>query len=195
MTDGKITGMYHYDSKAKVEDYIRENVMSKGVKAAFFVPSMYMQLFQTMFKPQPDENGILTLSNSWGKDTGVPLIDITEIGKYLAPILLSSSPDTYNGASFVAASGYYTLAQICDGWTTITGKEVRYLDLQPGDEKFEGFPDGVKQVMKDAAGLMRGWGLNGPTGPKDLDWTLKQVEGVGEELTSWEDFVKREPPW
>lgn len=53
MTDGKITGMHHFDSKAKVEDYIREHIMSKGVKAAFFVPSMYMQLFQTMFKPQP----------------------------------------------------------------------------------------------------------------------------------------------
>ena len=53
MTDGKITGMHHFDSKAKVEDYIREHVMSKGVKAAFFMPCMYMQLFQTMFKPQP----------------------------------------------------------------------------------------------------------------------------------------------
>ncbi|KAL8815630.1 MAG: hypothetical protein Q9191_008442 [Dirinaria sp. TL-2023a] len=194
MTDGKITGMHHYDSKAKVEDYIRENVMTKGVNAAFFVPNMYMQLFQTMFKPQQDENGILTLSNSWGKDTGVPLIDITDTGKYLAPILLSSSLDTYNGASFVAASGYYTQAQICDVWTTITGKKVRYLELQPEDEKFEGMPEEVKRVMKDAAGLMRGWGLAGPNGPKDLEWTLKQVESVGEKLTSLEAFVKREPP-
>ena len=53
MTNGKITGMHHFDSKAKVEDYIREHVISKGVRAAFFVPAMYMQLSQTMFKPQP----------------------------------------------------------------------------------------------------------------------------------------------
>lgn len=100
---------------------------------------------------------MFTLSNSWGKDTGVPLIDITETGKYLAPILLSSSPGTYDGASFLAASGYYTPAQICDVWTTVTGKEVKYLELQPGEEKFQGFPEEVKRVMKDAAGLMRGW--------------------------------------
>ena len=104
-----------------------------------------------------DENGILTLSNSWGKDAGVPLIDITETGKYLAPVLLSPSLDTYNGASFLAASGYYTQTQICNVWTTVTGREVQYLELQPEEEKFPGLPEEVKRVMRDAAGLMRGW--------------------------------------
>lgn len=59
--------MHHFDSKAKVEDYIRVHVMSKGVKAVFFVPCMYMQLFQTMFKPQPVSLAIalILLSSTW----------------------------------------------------------------------------------------------------------------------------------
>lgn len=192
MTSGKLDKVHHFDSKAKVEDYIREHVMSKGVKAVFYMPAWYMSLFQTMAKPRPvrstaskfareyffrsaatggcfgtsfsgqlifkqGTDGILTLYNSWGKDNGAPMIDINDTGKYLAPILLAPSLDTYNGATLTAATGYYTSTQLCDVWTRVTGKEVRYVETQPGGASPEGMSDYMKQLLRDMRGLMGDW--------------------------------------
>jgi hypothetical protein len=34
----------------------------------------------------------------------------------------------------------------------------------------------------------------GPTGRKDLEWTLKQMMG-NEKPTTWEEFVRKNEPW
>ena len=48
MTEGKLTGVKHFDSKATVETYIR----GLPIKSAFYMPAFYMQNMTSMFKPK-----------------------------------------------------------------------------------------------------------------------------------------------
>ena len=48
MTEGKLTGVKHFDSKATVETYIR----GLPIKSAFYMPAFYMQNTTSMFKPK-----------------------------------------------------------------------------------------------------------------------------------------------
>ena len=48
MTEGKLTGVKHFDSKATVETYIR----GLPIKSVFYMPAFYMQNMKNMFKPQ-----------------------------------------------------------------------------------------------------------------------------------------------
>lgn len=47
MTDGKMTGVKHFDSKANVEEYIR----TLPIKAMFFMPGWFMQNHLEFGKP------------------------------------------------------------------------------------------------------------------------------------------------
>ena len=48
MTEGKLTGVKPFDSKAEVETYIR----GLPIKSAFYMPAFYMQNMTSMFKPR-----------------------------------------------------------------------------------------------------------------------------------------------
>lgn len=48
MTEGKSSGVKHFDSKAVVEGYIR----GLPIKSAFYVSAFYMQNMTSLFKPK-----------------------------------------------------------------------------------------------------------------------------------------------
>ena len=48
ISNGKFTRIYHFDSKAEVEIYIR----GLAIKSVFYMAGVYMQNFQTMFRPK-----------------------------------------------------------------------------------------------------------------------------------------------
>ena len=48
ISNGKFTKVYHFDSKAEVEIYIR----GLPIKSVFYMAGFYMQNFQTMFRPK-----------------------------------------------------------------------------------------------------------------------------------------------
>lgn len=48
MSEGRLTSVHHFDSKATVEAYIR----TLPITSAFFMPACYMQNMQTVFRPQ-----------------------------------------------------------------------------------------------------------------------------------------------
>lgn len=48
ISNGKFTRVYHFDSKAEVEIYIRR----LPIKSVFYMAGFYMQNFQTMFRPK-----------------------------------------------------------------------------------------------------------------------------------------------
>lgn len=47
ITNGKVTKVHHFDSKAEVEIYIRD----LPIKSVFYMAGFYMQNFKTMFAP------------------------------------------------------------------------------------------------------------------------------------------------
>ena len=125
----------------------------------------------------------------WKEGTLLPLIDVTDTGKYLAPVLFDSNK--YNGKRFTAATTYYTPQQMVEGWTKVTGKKVIFTLRTSGAPMGALTPEMVK-ASKEMGGLISDYSYYGPTGKKDLEWTLAQMN---EEVKSWEDFVRANEPW
>lgn len=136
-----------------------------------------------------NQDGALAFTVPWKEDTLLPLIDITDTGKFLEPVLFA--PEKYNGKTFTAATAFYTPQQMVDAWTKVTGKKVVFV------RRTGGAPMGALSLqmvtsLKESTGLISDYSYYGPTGKKDLEWTLAQMH---EEPTSWEDFIKANEPW
>ncbi len=206
------TGVAHFNSKADVEDYIR----TLPLMAAFFMPGWFMQNFFGVMAPkrrvqktkqeqqehpsgrdemeeEEKEEEEYVVSQPWpgaGLDSLVPLIDIEDTGKYVAPFLVD--PNKYAGSRFWACTRFYSVEEICRVWTDVTGKKVVF------DERVDWISGGgTATVMKDALEKSLGKtgkanGYFGVEGEEGVKWTLEQV---GEKLTTWEEFVKRSEPW
>ncbi|KAL6250227.1 hypothetical protein RBB50_002528 [Rhinocladiella similis] len=181
------TGLAHFDSKAEVEEYIR----TLPLTASFFMPGWFMQNFVEIMKPKKRAGGggeyvLAQLFPGATLGTVLPLIDIEDTGKFVAPFL--AEPEKYTGKQFFACTRNYSIEEICSTWTDVTGTKVVY------DEKVDAITesnmsDEVKASLKNRD---RSLGYYGAKGEEGIDWTLKQVK---EKLTTWGEFVKRCEPW
>ncbi|KAL8687959.1 MAG: hypothetical protein Q9218_006010 [Villophora microphyllina] len=167
MTNGKITGVKH----AQARQY-----------------SATIDCAQTYQKRQNDE-GKLTFSWNWGGNVPTPMIDITDTAKYLIPILLH--PDEYNGKRFVAATAWYTAADVVDAFKKVTGKEMQFIQAGKGSTGLE-LPPEIEKVLQESSGLMEEYKFYGPTGAEDVEWTLAQMD---DPPTTFESFVRANEPW
>ena len=76
-------------------------------------------------------------------------------------------------------------------WTKITGKKVTFVQIPSGTSS-SSLPPAMMAMVKESAGLITEYSYYGPTGMKDLEWTLAQMEDAP---GSWEDFVQANEPW
>ncbi|KAI1424194.1 hypothetical protein F5Y12DRAFT_465645 [Xylaria sp. FL1777] len=184
MTGGKVTTMEHFDSKAEVEAYIR----TLNIKSTFFMPGWFMQNHLSVFRPKPESDGTYVLSLLWGPAARLPLIDIRDTGKFLVPALLN--PALYHGKRFVCATAFYSLLEMVDIWTKVTGKTVKLVQSTSASD-YAGLSEEQKKEAKTTA-LLDEYGYYGPTGDDDLAWTIKQVNG---RLRTWDEFLRDNEPW
>ncbi|KAH7406438.1 hypothetical protein DE146DRAFT_647490 [Phaeosphaeria sp. MPI-PUGE-AT-0046c] len=184
ISNGALKNVEHFDDKAEIEEYIR----GLPVKSAYFAPASFMQNFLTHSKPRPSQNGDGTyyVANLVNPDTKVPLIDITDTGKWVGAIL--SDPEKYNGKFFAAAEDMYTWPQACELLSKISGKTIRYQQFP--DEVFKGFfPESISDAMYEMWALIRDYGYYGSEQVQQVQWAKEQAQG---ELTSLEAWLKRE---
>lgn len=135
------------------------------------------------------DDGTAVFSQTWLIAAAVPMIDITDTGKFVTPILLH--PEKYNGKNFTCATAFYTPTQLVEGWAKVSGMKVVYEQIDP--EKKQGtLTDEMHEQLKKSMGLINDWGYFGTTGRKDLEWTLAQME---EKPTTWEEFLGNSRPW
>ncbi|KAF2822642.1 NAD(P)-binding protein [Ophiobolus disseminans] len=184
ISNGKLKNVEHFDDKAEIEEYIR----SLPVKSAFFAPACFMQNFKTHLVPRPSHtgDGTYVVASIINPDTQVPLIDITDTGKWTGAIL--ANPDDYNGKFFAATEGLYTLPEACGIISKVTGKTVKFQQLP--DEMFKGFlPVGLREPLYEMWVLSREYGYYGRDMKKLVDWAKGQAKG---NLTTLEDWLRRE---
>lgn len=72
ITDGRLKGVRHFDSKAAIEEYVR----ATGITCAFILPGYYMSNYQQMLQEQDD--GSYSLAYPISIDAEVPLFDAAE---------------------------------------------------------------------------------------------------------------------
>lgn len=184
ITGGKLKKVIHFDVKAEIEEYIRE----QHIKSAFYAPGSFMQNLHSVMTPHPVGDGTYAISNIYKPETKIPLIDITnDTGKFVAPIL--AEPTKYEGKVLSAAIKLYSLEEIARALSNATGKTVNYRQVS---EEF------LRPLLPPAFGneliemflYVRDFGYYGPLTKEDVEWSSQQAQG---QLTTIEEYLARDP--
>ncbi|KAK7943178.1 NmrA family transcriptional regulator [Apiospora aurea] len=184
MTNGE-HGLAHFDSKAEVEEYIR----NLNIRSTFFMPGWFMQNHLSMMPLVKGDDSSYTFRQPWPSTTRIPVIDIRDTGKFLAPVL--ANPDKYHGKRLTCAAAFYTPIEMAETWSKVLGKNVE-LQQATEEESFAiPFTEEQKKMIKDASTLMTKYEYYGPTGDDGLAWTLAQLT---DRPVTWEKFLNDHRP-
>ncbi|KAH8801727.1 hypothetical protein F5884DRAFT_847621 [Xylogone sp. PMI_703] len=184
ITNGKYTKVLHFDSKAIVEEHIREI----GVPATFLLLGAFMSFTLSMLSPVPStmSGHSYKLALPIPKNTKWPMISAElDIGKYVRAILLNR--DKVLGKQICAAERDYTLEEIVQSMRDKGGLDVTYEQIM--EEQFrkgleaKGYPDffrdDLTKAMKYSAdyGFLRGVGVGLEVGHQIVG---ERLENYGE---------------
>ncbi|RYP13624.1 hypothetical protein DL767_010634 [Monosporascus sp. MG133] len=118
LSKGKLPNVYHFDSKAEVEEYVR----SLGIPATFFLPGFYMSnigrvggLLQPL---PPDNNWTFTLPAA--ASAQIPMFHVGDTGKFIKAIVLNR--DRVLGKRVLGATTYMTAQEVVDSFRTLFPK-------------------------------------------------------------------------
>jgi len=189
LSKGKLDHVHHFDSKAKVEDYIR----SIGIPASFFLPGFYMSnLPGGMFRQVPPNND-WTLGLPVPGTSPVPLLDTAgDTGKFVKGILLNREKAL--GKRIYGATDYYTLEEMVKEFKELypeAGKTAKTAELP--HEVFKGILKGAGQSETAAEELLQNMRLlneYGYYGGADL---TESHEILVDKLTTWKEFMQTAP--
>ncbi|KAK8084624.1 hypothetical protein PG997_005895 [Apiospora hydei] len=184
MTNGE-HGLAHFDSKAEVEEYIR----NLNIRSTFFMPGWFMQNHLSIMPLVKSDDGSYTFRQPWPSTTRIPVINIRDTGKFLAPVL--ANPDKYHGKRLTCATAFYTPVEMAETWSKVLGKNVKLQQVTEEESFVIQFTEEQKKMIKDASTLMTKYEYYGSTGDDDLAWTLAQLT---DRPVTWEEFLQDHRP-
>ncbi|KAK4196428.1 NmrA-like family-domain-containing protein [Triangularia verruculosa] len=193
LTNGKLPNVYHFDSKALVEDYARE----VALPATFFLAGCYMSNMPGgSFRRDPQADNAWTFSLPVSADAVLPVFDAAaDTGKFIKAAVLNR--DKVLGKRLLGATAYLTNTQIVEGFKKVfpeAGKTASYKQL-PDDQfleywtKYQGVPDYVAQEVLENMHLFENYGYYGG---ESLDQTHALLE---DKLTTWEEHAATTSKW
>ncbi|KAJ5133778.1 hypothetical protein N7526_005143 [Penicillium atrosanguineum] len=153
-TKGRLSHVPHFDSKANIEKYIRASGMAP-----------------------------ISFSLPVGKQAKFPLFDAADnTGLFVKAIIKHA--DQLKNKQILAAAKYYTLEEIVDTFTQVTGKKATFIQITPDQYKAV-LPPAVAQEFLENQLFVEdpGYYLGEPLEP-----SLKLLDS---EPTTWSDFVKK----
>ncbi|KAI0410115.1 NMRAL1 protein [Xylaria palmicola] len=188
LSGGKLSRVYHFDSKAHVEEYVRK----LGVPATFFMPGFYMPNIPGGMLSKRGENWVFSLPIAGASP--IPLYDPADTGKYVKAIV--NNREALLGKRFLGATEYVTAEGVVDTFRRVfpeAGKTAAYFEA-PKDGfyafmKSTGLPDFAVDEMYENMVLMQDFGY---FGGEPLDESLGFVE---DSLTTWAEFIKKAPAY
>ncbi|SPO06486.1 related to nitrogen metabolic regulation protein nmr [Cephalotrichum gorgonifer] len=187
LTKGKLSHVYHFESKAEVERY----AIQQGVPSTFFLAGFYMQnLIGNLFKPEPPQNN-WTLMLPMPENTPIPLFDVENTGNFVKAVV--TKRDQLLNKRVLGASRYQTPVEIVNGFTDQfpeLSKNAMYKRLSNEDfqkrlvENFGLTPTAALQTSETMMAMSEG----GYFGFEPLDESLALLE---EQPTAWMQFLAR----
>jgi uncharacterized protein YbjT (DUF2867 family) len=185
-TNGEITAVKHFDSKAAVEAYIR----SIGLPSTFFMPGLFMSYPYPSF--QPNEDGVYTWTTPFDAEkTKVPLLDpASDTGLFVVAALLQG--DASLGKRILGSGGYITPNEMAETYTKITGKKAGIKTITLEEFKKTLSP----LAAEDLGGNMQliispGYYVGEPASALDDSIALVAKAGL-RKPTTWKDYVERQ---
>lgn len=186
VSKGVLPDVYHFDSKAAVEEYIR----TLSLPSTFFLPGLYMSNFPGgMFRQTPPDNA-WAVNLPIPASAPIPLFEtVADTGKFVKGIVLNR--DKVLGKRVLGATAYVTAGEMVQVFKKVypeAGKTAKYNQLTHdqfrGALKGQGMPDFVAEEMLQNMRLLDEFGYYG--GEK-LDESHAIVE---DKLTTWEEHVR-----
>ena len=170
MSKGVLPGVYHFDSKAHVEDYIR----SLEIPASFFLPGFFMSNIPGMSLRQMP-NGKWGLALPMPDDSPIPLLDAeADTGKFVKAMFLNEQKVL--GKRVYGATKYYTPTEIVQEFKELypsAGKDAGFSQLPhqafKGIVASTGAPEVIQEEMLQNMRVMPEFGYYGGD---SLDFSL-----------------------
>ncbi|KAI0506944.1 NMRAL1 protein [Xylaria bambusicola] len=186
LSNGKYTHLYHFDSKAHVEEYVRE----LGIPATFFMPGFYMPNIPGQMLSKRGENWVFSLPIA--STSPIPLYNPADTGNYVKAIV--NNKEALLGKRFLGATEYLTAQGVVDTFKKVfpeDGRSAMYYETPKegyfGFMKSTGMPDFVVEELYENMVLMQDFGYYGG---EPLDESLGFVK---DKLTTWAEYTKEAP--
>ncbi|KAL8833428.1 MAG: hypothetical protein Q9170_004271 [Blastenia crenularia] len=192
LSNGKYPNVYHFDSKAYIETYIRDI----GVPSSTFMPGFYMSNLETMFNPAPQPPHTYTFAMPMPPTTPIPFFDAAaDTGKFVKAMVMKR--DQVLGKRVLAATDYYTAESVPKIFSEVKkedGKGAQFVTIDK--DTFKGFltgagmPDFAAQELYENMAFLDEFGYYGK---ESLDWSHSLLDG--EKLTTLAEFMASFPKW
>jgi uncharacterized protein YbjT (DUF2867 family) len=147
-----------------------------------------MQNFNKGMRPRPAGDGAYFLANIIRPETQMPLIDITDTGKWIAPMLLN--PGKYEGEIVAASTKAYTMQEVVDIMSKVEGKKVVYKQL-PEDVFRSHLPASRVDYLVHMMLFVQDFGYYGA---QTEELVAKAVAMAHGPLTTFEEYLQNKGP-
>ena len=186
LTDGVLSNVEHFDSKAWVAEYAASKKGESGLIVSNFMPGFFMSNLQGMIKKQ--ENGEVALALPFNaEETWVPLLDIrNDTGKYVAGLFAAGK--SADGVSVQGVSQWAHPKEIVSLVREITGQDVK-MEEQPLTVEYTKQMDRIPGEMAQNMLLIRDYSYFGK-GTQDRQDESDKWLAEGTKKNTWEGFAK-----
>jgi hypothetical protein len=169
----KYTWVYHYDSRAVIEEYIKMKLPRLETKTSYYVPGGFTENFSSVWKPVKDAEGIHVLSLPGVGRTKVPIIDVADTGR-----AVKAMHECGPGKKILFYGDMLTVREALEMWGRTNGLTTRYdqLTLQEYEKLF---PPGLGRELGEMMLYIDEYGY----------------VGDGEGFTDWKDVSYLNPHW
>ncbi|KPM43777.1 hypothetical protein AK830_g2806 [Neonectria ditissima] len=174
---GRLTKVPHFDSKAKIEKYIR----ASGIPSTFVLPGYYMSNFTQMITKGAD--GSYQLFYPVDGKSKFPLFDAAkDTGLFVKGVLKHA--DQLLGKQVLEATAYYTPEEIVDTFSKVTGKKASFIKVT-SEQYLASLPEAIAEEYLENQLFVEepGYFLGEP-----LDDSLKLLDS---KPTTWTEFVEK----
>ncbi|KAG0228431.1 hypothetical protein BGW42_002223 [Actinomortierella wolfii] len=189
-----------FESKLAIEKSIRALSASHGIRSAFYTPAVFTQNFHGWMTPRRsskstkdgDDNktAVYEIQAPYGLSTQFPLTDAAaDTGKWVAAMV--EHPEKYDGQSLSAATRVYTLEEIVQTLSKVSGKTI-VLKTISEDEYRTQHPPEAHDALYAMVQYLREFPYYGPDQDAKIRWAAEQARPYGE-LSTLEDYVVRNP--
>jgi uncharacterized protein YbjT (DUF2867 family) len=153
LSKGRLSNVFHFDSKAEVSAYAR----STGTPVVDIHVGGYMNNFATFSRPRPAGDGSYVVAGTWDPQCGMPLIDTYhDAGLFVRLAIESDEFNKGDGKVISAYSEWISITGQLKILSEVSGKKVKYVHLT--DEQLE---EGMKKegmlqhMIKDMLEMFR----------------------------------------
>jgi uncharacterized protein YbjT (DUF2867 family) len=176
--------VHHFDSKAEVEEYIRE----QNIPASFIMPAVFMTFMLGNFRPTQQDNSVYAINMPFPSSTKMPMISpADDIGLFAAAALWEGP----QGKRIAVAADTYTIQELADTYAGVTGRKTLANDI--GYETFGSFlPPNAKDELTGNMQLIQdpGYYVGEPSDTIEQGHALIKKAGF-RDVVSWKDYVTK----